>query len=394
MTAQQVTQQRLAVSPLWSSATRTRVQNSHKREVELNNEKRKRRAAELAGNLEAVNQDPKQSTAAVHATLVPILLVQRGLVQTPCTTSQSCTLGKRHTEELSTREEFANGWTLIIPKRWGHAFWRSLIFAGAKAASQSCMDTSVAYHSGVPRFPKDWPGIDAAEVEAEREEELEMEKVKRKPPAKRGFSLKDALTSTDTRPGRYLHRGDFSELVRLSSGMACDSPKDVRVVYSPMLLRKINLELRVGSFSSYMEFSASLAAGVSVQLPEDTLVPVALQLSTGLPVDSALLYRIASPSVLDLFKESESQALLNEESPEAREKWLNAQVQYSPGSEDLAGIVTSGGYSLARGRGFAFAVCSLKRIVEVKIALGSPMLLLRNKGTMRCRLASIEILQV
>lgn len=353
----------LAKSSIWDSSIRKCVNDSKRTETSINKDKSK---LLVPGSIK-------------DEIRIPLLLVHRGVTSTPSTSTLS-----------NTKSEFENGWTIILPKAWSKPLWRSLVFAGARGVSMNCVDNSVMYQAGIPRFPRDWVGTSMGIEDAVRREAEMRRIVEKKPPAKRGFALeakKEEGEVVKEWPGRFMFRGDFRRVVEQTSRMSCETDADVRVIYSPALLAKIKVRLD-GSFSTWEEFVGDLP------LSEDFMVPVGIETVDGIPLDNAALYVVDDQRLVDMF--DGNQALLKK-SPVAETEWKNRQVDHVPES-GVCGYVSSGGYSLALGKGFGFGTVSVKRIVEARIKFGRrgkggrTMVVVRNREGRRCRLGMLEIL--
>jgi ribonuclease P/MRP protein subunit POP1 len=349
----------LAISSIWDTVIRKGVTEMKRTEASINDEKSKL----------VVPGPVKDSTR------IPILLVQRGL---SITTPSSSSL-------LNTKSEYENGWSIIFPKAWSKPLWRSLVFAGAKPMSIACVDNSIMYQAGIPRFPRDFVGTrmgidDAKKRDLERRDEIE-----RKPPAKRGFKV--VKEGEGDWPGRFMFKGDLPRVVETVSGMTCETDEDVRVIYSSGLLAQIKNRV-AGDYKTWSEFIGDLPVG------EDCLVPVSIETVDGMPLDDAAVYVIESQDVYDRFDGKQE---LLKRSPVAETEWTEAQLDWYPES-DVGGYVTSGGYSLALGKGFAFATVSLKKIFEAGVMFGKrgsggrQWVLVRNRNGRRCRMGMLEIL--
>ncbi|KAI7904843.1 NUC188 domain-containing protein [Cokeromyces recurvatus] len=104
---------------------------------------------------------------------IPLLLIQRG---GPIYNNQS-------PQPLSSHE-FVEGWTLIIPRGFGLAFWKSFVFAGARVAGYEDVH-AMHFESGYPCFPQDYPGTRAFEAHRKMVQKAAENVWQRRPPAKR-----------------------------------------------------------------------------------------------------------------------------------------------------------------------------------------------------------------
>jgi ribonuclease P/MRP protein subunit POP1 len=106
---------------------------------------------------------------------IPLLLIQRG----GPTFNKS---GIRQ-QPLSSHE-LIEGWTVIIPRGFGLAFWKSLVFAGARVAGYDDV-RAMHFESGFPCFPQDYPGTRAFEVNRQLVKKAAQAIWEKRPPAKR-----------------------------------------------------------------------------------------------------------------------------------------------------------------------------------------------------------------
>lgn len=106
---------------------------------------------------------------------IPILLVQRG--------GAAYTRAGITQKPLSTHE-LVEGWTVILPRGWGLAFWKSMVFAGARVAGFEDV-RAMHFESGFPCFPQDYPGTRAFEVQRQLVKKAAEAIWEKRPPAKR-----------------------------------------------------------------------------------------------------------------------------------------------------------------------------------------------------------------
>ncbi|RKO89377.1 NUC188 domain-containing protein, partial [Blyttiomyces helicus] len=125
----------LGAGAIWDAEVRERGGKEKIKESELN---RRREQALVPGTpLSALPTDAR----------VPILLLQRDY--------RARDAGVRTSGETESAE-FVGGWDLVVPKGWGMAFWRNLIFAGARVGGLRERH-SLHFESGIPFFPNDFP---------------------------------------------------------------------------------------------------------------------------------------------------------------------------------------------------------------------------------------------
>eukprot|EP00730_Choanoeca_flexa_P017941 TRINITY_DN8695_c0_g1_i3.p1 TRINITY_DN8695_c0_g1~~TRINITY_DN8695_c0_g1_i3.p1 ORF type:complete len:682 (+),score=101.13 TRINITY_DN8695_c0_g1_i3:44-2089(+) len=79
---------------------------------------------------------------------------------------------------------FASGWDLVIPARWGMAFWVPLVYAGARTHGQVEMKR-LALEAGICMFPDDAVGSLAYDSFRSKQEAKRKKESLKRPPAKR-----------------------------------------------------------------------------------------------------------------------------------------------------------------------------------------------------------------
>ncbi|CAO3590230.1 unnamed protein product [Absidia cylindrospora] len=103
---------------------------------------------------------------------IPILLVQRG---SPSSVQSSLN---------SNMKEFSEGWSLILPRGWGMAFWKSFIFAGARTSGVRDI-RAMHFETGLASFPYDYPGTSGWEYLRQSYKQQATQVWEKRPPAKR-----------------------------------------------------------------------------------------------------------------------------------------------------------------------------------------------------------------
>lgn len=153
----------VADSYLWDSETRKSLIEKKITEYALN--QRRENNLVPGTKLEPTPEDGQ----------IPLLLFQRGAPVYQQAGITNCPLSS---------SELIEGWTLILPRGWGMAFWKSLIFAGARVAGFEDM-RAMHFETGHSYFPHDFPGTRAFEIQRELVRKEAEEIWKKKPPAKR-----------------------------------------------------------------------------------------------------------------------------------------------------------------------------------------------------------------
>ncbi|XP_028327552.1 ribonucleases P/MRP protein subunit POP1 [Gouania willdenowi] len=93
-------------------------------------------------------------------------------------------------KQLGTeRTGWGAGWDLLLPKGWGMAFWVPLVYRGVRVGGLN-MSLKHNQNKATPHFPHDYPDCPAG-VRFQDEQEAELlNKLKRRPPAKRPNYIK------------------------------------------------------------------------------------------------------------------------------------------------------------------------------------------------------------
>jgi ribonuclease P/MRP protein subunit POP1 len=114
---------------------------------------------------------------------IPLLLIQRG--------SPTFNRSGIHQQPLLSHE-LIEGWTIIIPRGFGLAFWKSLVFAGARVAGYNDV-RAMHFESGFPCFPQDYPGTRAFEINRQLVKKTTQSVWEKRPPAKRVNHIKRGI---------------------------------------------------------------------------------------------------------------------------------------------------------------------------------------------------------
>ncbi|XP_071483327.1 ribonucleases P/MRP protein subunit POP1-like [Diadema antillarum] len=154
----------LSISPLWNADIRQAVGEEQEATHELN---------QLRSQLLVPGTDLELGR---RESRIPVLLLQH--------TGTRQLISGSGAEDYAGMLGYGGGWDLVLPRKWGMAFWVGLIYRGARACGLREMG-KLCLHRNVPRYPEDFPDSETGckEVEA-LAKELE-ETFTRKPPAKR-----------------------------------------------------------------------------------------------------------------------------------------------------------------------------------------------------------------
>nr|CAB3265043.1 ribonucleases P/MRP protein subunit POP1 [Phallusia mammillata] len=129
------------------------------------------------------------------ATPVPVLLIRRSGIASHLKKPgfEGVAGGTEVTEGRSVHagppEDFGSGWDLILPKKWGTAFWIPFVYHRARAGGIRESEHS-HLECKTPFFPRDFPDTGAGRKWWEAEMETNLKRHYSKPPAKRvNFSV-------------------------------------------------------------------------------------------------------------------------------------------------------------------------------------------------------------
>ncbi|KAF9267501.1 POP1-domain-containing protein [Marasmius fiardii PR-910] len=353
----------LARSELWHEPTRMKLKRPRFKKKDLD----ERRAKNLIPGtpLSALRQDDR----------VPLILIQRSL------------------ENSEQDTEAVHGFTLLLPAGWGMAFLSSLTHTGTRVGGQR-ERAHQAFEGGRPYFPRDFPGTALYAAHSRGKEEEEKAKWDRTPPAKRvnfeklgtrspwraDWEVVLELNSKDGRKGKEVlvstQRGPAAELGLESNNMDVDENTEVLYDIPPWILRgKDYLETIVNNpngdrgdpalvLHSAVENSRkhchldSLPPEITPEiLLNSALITVKLKPSgRGAPADLAVIHSVNEEEVKELLhpRHKENANLVN----------TTSTSNSSPDS--VIGYVTTGGFSLSRGEGFAIGSISLHKYIEMK----------------------------
>ncbi|XP_006462723.1 hypothetical protein AGABI2DRAFT_207298 [Agaricus bisporus var. bisporus H97] len=337
---------------------------------------------------------------------VPILLIRRTL-EAPDAESQSI-----------------SGYTFLFPAGWSMAFWSSLIYTGTRVGGQRERQTQ-AYEAGVPYFPRDFPSSLAYEKYADEREIEERDTWTRKPPAKRVnyqklgvrspwradwevvLGLKEATSPFDTA------EGEAEDLVSTQRDDRMDVDKNDAESVKPWLFRGSETNRILATLQT--DPATNLLKEVNKLRQKRDLEP----LNSSINPDALLKHALINVRVT-VFKEGvpEDMAMIYQVSDEEATNWerlvhtredrggpsILQLANKRPPQEDIIGYVTTGHYSLSRGKGFAIGAVPLTKFLELRAQQsrlhplqtveGQTLLVkVRNINGQQCRPAHLRTLE-
>ncbi|KAI9140232.1 ribonucleases P/MRP protein subunit POP1-domain-containing protein [Paraphysoderma sedebokerense] len=149
----------LAISQVWDEQVRSQIKLARLSEKELND----RRSKNLVPGTKLA-PTPRDSK-------IPILLLQRS----PAAIGFDIPSGNK---------DVVSGWDIILPAGWGMDFWKSFVYAGARAGGVEERH-NMYFESGIPCYPFDYPTTPGNTVYTEIVASDAESKWNRTPPAKR-----------------------------------------------------------------------------------------------------------------------------------------------------------------------------------------------------------------
>ncbi|KAF9651561.1 POP1-domain-containing protein [Thelephora ganbajun] len=283
-----------------------------------------------------------------------------------------------------------HGWTMIIPSGWAMPFLTSLTHTGTLVGGQQQRDVQML-EAGVPQFPRDFPTTEPYRERAEAWDASERYRWERTPPAKRVNYERLGIDNP--------WKADWENVLdQYTPGVAGYVPTQRDTIH-PWLLSKYlaSFVLETTDISNpavwlYDKLSASRSGrgNTGLRLKESAndlwcgaLVQVQVELhGRGTLSDVAAVYPLRDDEVqiCGSFFESLRESL---------------ELQLSP-QDVIMGYLTSGVYSLSRGRPHGIGTVALSRLVEVRkqmLAISSPVYVVkvRNVNSDSCRLAQIKL---
>ncbi|EPB85684.1 hypothetical protein HMPREF1544_07510 [Mucor circinelloides 1006PhL] len=318
---------------------------------------------------------------------IPLLLIQRG---GPCFNTSDITQKPLSTHEL------IEGWTVVIPRGFGLAFWKSLTFAGARVAGYDDI-RAMHFESGVPCFPHDYPGTRAFEVQRQLTKKAAEEVWSKRPPGKRVNFVKRGI--------EHPFESAFETL---------STVEHMQVEPEHNLAVRPNYSLICGErfVSSFLApcaksdaFLTKLGIDVHHLSLDDTLVKVRLKyVDRGKPAAHAMIYVLESQQDYDRctfhIKHQSPLAKSKRKLKELMEIHTDAEqiaCEIPPKSQQI-GYITNGDFSLSLGYGFGIGACTvagLKKLKDIDASQNRTLTLLvlvRNPSSLEVRPAQLEVL--
>ncbi|KDQ62383.1 hypothetical protein JAAARDRAFT_121761 [Jaapia argillacea MUCL 33604] len=332
---------------------------------------------------------------------VPILLIQRSLE--PSSPILSTSTANPHHGPSDTQG--LHGWTLILPAGWSMPFFTSLTHTGTRPAGLRERYTQ-HFEAGLPFFPKDYVTTTAGRLEEEEKGTEEKEKWERKPKAKRvnfGSEVEVWKGDWERLLGLREVRGEGdvgdNEFVAAQREQE-DTTMDVEANVSKLLVPSAGLLAEINRLRAKRDMNP-LGVEVSAQdLWKSALVMVrVIPCRRGSPEDLAILYGVDDEERRKWVKVEEvrngSRMAMDEEGDDEVE--LSKSI---PSSYAIIGRVTSGNFSLARGKGHAIGAIPIVKLFQLQEQAQrlqvTPELFVkvRDRKDTTCRAAFLEVLNM
>lgn len=264
--------------------------------------------------------------------------------------------------------ELVEGWTVILPRGWGLAFWKSLVFAGARVAGFEDV-RAMHFESGFPCFPQDYPGTRAFEVQRHLVKKEAKEVWEKRPPAKRVNFVKRGIDHPFECAFEALATVEHMEEIEKPDGLAA------RPTYNLIQGEKL-----VASILSNDTFESTLntlckqrALEYEKEAPQldDALVKVRVKfIDRGKPAPYAMVY------LLEGFEEYDQCTFhIRRQSPLKKSKRklkellevVKAEKTLTiPEKAQHVGYITNGNFSLTLGYGFGVGACTANGLKKME----------------------------
>ncbi|KAI8360797.1 ribonucleases P/MRP protein subunit POP1-domain-containing protein [Blakeslea trispora] len=289
---------------------------------------------------------------------IPLLLIQRG---GPAFDTQNAT--KRALQS----HEWAQGWSLIIPRGFGMAIWKSLVFAGGRVAGYEDM-RAIQFESGFPSFPQDYPGTRSFEVHrAQVKNALEAVWQKR-PSSKRVNYVKRGIEHPFECAFESLSQAEHMEVepeLNLSARPSYALIRGTQLASSLMSgLEGLSEEMNA------LRTKRGLAMELSLPDLNEALVQIRLKyIDRGKPMMNAMIYLIKDEETYkqctSLIRCQASLRAVKRKAKDMLKAATNNEPIPIPAKTDHIGYVTNGDFSLTLGHGFGIGACSIAGLREM-----------------------------
>ncbi|KAJ4501438.1 NUC188 domain-containing protein [Lentinula lateritia] len=340
----------------------------------------------------------------------------------------------------SNDTESIEGWTFIFPAGWSMAFFQQLTYTGTRVAGQRERQTQ-AFEAGTAYFPSDYPSTSAYKIHISARAEKEKAKWARTPAAKRVnyrklgtrspwipdwevvLGLKEMpdqpLDDDEEENADDVEDLDMQDLIttqREPEESLEQQREDFLVNHDPVvglwLLRGVEVSSIVSGLSEDLVPSQSLLATLNRLRAKRSLEP----LESTIKPDELLKSALVSVRITICSKGSPSDLSLVYSIPDSElQEWRKGLTRAGvdpipaelpdivPAPSSIIGYITTGGFSLSRGEGFAIGAMSLPRLLELQqqakrlshyVKSDKALFVkVRDRKGHQCRLARIHVVQ-
>ncbi|KAJ3413698.1 hypothetical protein HDV05_007686 [Chytridiales sp. JEL 0842] len=329
---------------------------------------------------------------------IPILLVQR----------DACSV-----QPLKGNREYTAGWDIILPSVYAVPLWKLLNFAGARVAGIEDV-RSFHFESGVASFPHDFPETRAFVDWTTRIKQQEQSIWDKRPKAKRiNYDKLGVKHPFQSLFHKLLPDGNNGVTMPVPTRgvLPADEPRTVTVLHSRSAVSFLHDCLPIDQPLSTLHSNLATKLSTPSLPPLDTLfVRVRLTLlGRGTPTDRAIIYAASEEEQTFWMTHMHS----NQEDLKPDEDWETWALKTPglsgegvgefvrdkfPREEAGVGYVTSGGFSLAMGKGMGVGCCTVKGLYDIFKAARKDgrkpanFVLIRNLNGHVCRPATFELL--
>ncbi|KAI7872417.1 ribonucleases P/MRP protein subunit POP1-domain-containing protein [Spinellus fusiger] len=382
-----------AYSDIWDASVRKKLLENKKGDQELNRRREEKKA--VGARLDFTSED----------SIIPILLIQRG---------DSMSDGGISTAKQSVdNTEVTEGWTLIIPQGWGTSFWKSFIFAGARACGINNI-RSMHFESGHGSFPYDTPGTRAYEYQRQIFKEKAKIIWEQKPPSKRANFEKLGV--------KYPFEASFEYLIPTSVAESNTPSTVVKTLQMQEIQRPVNWLLQSDrlitlllSCQTIEEADKHLRYEIERLISNRGLdLPLSLRLDHALlkvrikyidsrkPQPNAMIYLLYDEKDYMRYthklanKGNACKKNKNNTNTECKMEIDMQSIPFPPNHH--IGYLTNGGFSLTTGCGFGVGACTAQGIlkaldIDKKQKRKTKMVvLIRNSNATECHPAEMHLL--
>jgi len=324
-------------------------------------------------------------------------------------------------------------WTILMPWKCVLPVWYSLLYyplstEGTIRFGGLDQKRQIAFEHGVPWFPGDYPGTDAGDEWATRENARRKKDWEKRPKGRRVEYDSVKLGNTSTGSKGEIGGGwacDWSRLVKLPQK---DSDGDTGMGIETKMHR-VPLQLAKSVLATRKTNTASATAATAIIQPGGLITVNVTLLQRGVPAVCARIYRLprSNPELLQQWlslleqtkgKKQQSKStrlprpasnapnheqqrylaetLLLDKSDDTMQQAGDAIDPSVPDEEDLLGFVTTGNFNLAEGKGTGVGSILLERVLHdgganANLGADKHLCIVRESGQTLGRLARWEL---